>query len=178
MKHLSDSVNSTPESLAADLKTKSGWRRALHWVLGLVVLACVVVLLAWSALHIFIVPRIGDYREVIQQQATRALGLRVEIGSINAKGGWWVPSFELNDIQLFDREGREALSLPRVLAEVSPRTVLLGQFEQLDIEQPELEIRRDANGHVWVAGIDTGATSDGSGDDAPGQKEECGLIRG
>jgi uncharacterized protein (TIGR02099 family) len=177
MKHLSDSVNSTPESLAADLKTKSGWRRALHWVLGLVVLACVVVLLAWSALHIFIVPRIGDYREVIQQQATRALGLRVEIGSINAKGGWWVPSFELNDIQLFDREGREALSLPRVLAEVSPRTVLLGQFEQLDIEQPELEIRRDANGHVWVAGIDTGATSDGSGADWFFSQPEF-LVRG
>jgi uncharacterized protein (TIGR02099 family) len=165
MKHLSDSVNSTPESLAADLKTKSGWRRALHWILGCVVLAWVVVLLAWSALHIFIVPRIGDYREVMQQQATRALGLRVEIGSITAQGGWLVPWFELKDIQLFDLEGREALSLPRVLAAVSPRSVLLGQFEQLDIEQPELEIRRDVKGHVWVAGIDTGAASDGSGAD-------------
>jgi len=165
MKHLSDSVNSTPESRAADLNTKSGWRRALHWVLGLVVLAWVVVLLAWSALHVFIVPRIGDYREVMQQQVARALGLRVEIGSITAQGGWLVPWFEFNDIQLFDREGREALSLPRVLAAVSPRSVLLGQFERLDIEQPELEIRRDANGHVWVAGIDTGAASDGSGAD-------------
>ncbi|WP_310614236.1 YhdP family protein [Limnohabitans sp.] len=165
MKHLSDSVKPTPESLAADLKTKSGWRRALHWVLGLVFFAWVAVLLAWSALHIFIVPRIGDYREVMQQQATRALGLRVEIGSITAQGGWLVPWFELNDIQLYDREGREALSLPRVLAAMSPRSVLLGQFEQLDIEQPELEIRRDANGHVWVAGIDTGAAGDGSGAD-------------
>jgi len=127
--------------------------------------AWVAVLLAWSALHIFIVPRIGDYREVMQQQATRALGLRVEIGSITAQGGWLVPWFELNDIQLYDREGREALSLPRVLAAMSPRSVLLGQFEQLDIEQPELEIRRDANGHVWVAGIDTGAAGDGSGAD-------------
>jgi uncharacterized protein (TIGR02099 family) len=165
MKHLSDSVNPTPESLAADLKTKSGWRRALHWVLGLVFFAWVAVLLAWSALHIFIVPRIGDYREVMQQQATRALGLRVEIGSVTAQGGWLVPWFELNDIQLYDREGREALSLPHVLAAVSPRSVLLGQFEQLDIQQPELEIRRDVNGHVWVAGIDTGAASDGSGAD-------------
>jgi uncharacterized protein (TIGR02099 family) len=177
MKHLSDSVNSTPESLAADLKTKSGWRRALHWVLGLVVLAWVAVLLAWSALHIFIVPRIGDYREAMQQQASRALGLRVEIGSITAQGGWWVPWFELNDIQLFDREGREALSLPRVLAAVSPQSVLRGQFQQLDIEQPELEIRRDANGHVWVAGIDTGAASDGNGADWFFSQPEF-LVRG
>ena len=165
MKHLSDSVNPTPDSLELDLKNKSVWRRALNWALGLVAFAWVVVLLAWSALHIFIVPRIGDYREVLQQQATRALGVRVDIGSINAKGGWWVPWFELTDIQLYDREGREALSLPRVLAAVSPRSMLLGQFEQLDIEQPELEIRRDANGHVWVAGLDTSQASDGSGAD-------------
>jgi uncharacterized protein (TIGR02099 family) len=165
MKHLSDSVNPTPDSLELDLKNKSVWRRALNWALGLVVFAWVVVLLAWSALHIFIVPRIGDHREVLQQQATRALGVRIEIGGINAQGGWLVPWFELTDIQLYDREGREALKLPRVLAAVSPRSVLLGQFEQLDIEQPELEIRRDANGHVWVAGLDTSVAGDGSGAD-------------
>jgi len=116
-------------------------------------------------LHIFIVPRIGDYREDLQHQATRALGQRVEIGSISAQGGWWVPRFELTQVQLFDREGREALLLPRVGVAVSPRSLLLGQFEQLKIEQPELEIRRDASGHVWVAGIDTGLAGDGQGAD-------------
>jgi uncharacterized protein (TIGR02099 family) len=177
MKHLSDSVNSTPKSAAPDLKTKSGWRRALNWVLGLVVFTWVAVLMAWSALHVFIVPRIGDYREVLQQQASRALGIRVEIGRISAQGGWWVPWFELGDIQLFDKEGREALRLPRVLAAVSPRSVVLGQFEQLDIDQPELEIRRDVDGHVWVAGLDTGAAGDGSGADWFFSQPEF-LVRG
>ena len=165
MKLLSDSVNPTPQSPAADLKTKSAGRRALHWVLGLMAFVGVAVWLAWSALHVFIVPRIGDYRDDLQHQATRALGLRVEIGSISAQGGWWVPSFELQQVQLFDREGRAALLLPRVMASVSPRSVLRGQFEQLEIDQPELEIRRDASGHVWVAGIDTGAAGDGQGAD-------------
>ena len=137
----------------------------LNWVLGIVVLAWVVVMVAWSALHIFIVPRIDDYREALQQQASRAIGLRVEIGSIRVQGGWWVPWFEADDILLFDRDGREALRLPRVLAAVSPRSVVLGQLEQLDIEQPELEIRRDANGHVWVAGLSANATGDGRGAD-------------
>jgi uncharacterized protein (TIGR02099 family) len=165
MKHLSDSVNSAPESHTADLKAKSVWRRALNWMVGLVVFAWVAVLVAWSGLHVFIVPRIGDYREALQVQATRALGVRVEIGSIHAQGGWLVPWFELINIQVFDKEGREALRLPRVLAAVSPGSVLRGQFEQLDIEQPELEIRRDANGHVWLAGLDTRVASDGSGAD-------------
>ncbi len=165
MKHLSDPVNPTPDRDTPDLKTKSVWRRAIYWALGVVAFAWVAVLLAWSALHIFIVPRIGDYREVLQQQASRAMGLRIEIGGISAQGGWWVPWFEVTDVQLFDREGRKALRLPRVLAAVSPRSVLQGQFEQLDIEQPELEIRRDAQGHVWVAGLDIGIAGDGSGAD-------------
>ena len=137
----------------------------LHWALALVVLTWVAVLIAWSALHIFIVPRIGDYREVLQQQASRAMGVRIDIGSIRMQGGWWVPWFEVKDLVLFDREGREALRLPHVLAAVSPRSVLLGQFEQLAVEQPELEIRRDADGHVWVAGLDTSAAGDGRGAD-------------
>ncbi|WP_310626433.1 YhdP family protein [Limnohabitans sp.] len=165
MKHLSDSVNATPESAQPDLKTKSGWRRALNWAVGLVALAWVVVVLAWSALHIFIVPRIDDYREVLQQQVSRAMGLRVEVGSIRVQGGWWQPWFEVKDIVLFDHDGREALRLPQVLAAVSPRSALFGQFEQLDIEAPELEIRRDADGHIWVAGLATGGTGDGSGAD-------------
>ncbi len=137
----------------------------LNWALGLVAFAWVAVLVAWSALHIFIVPRIGDYREVMQQQASRVMGVRVDIGSIRTHGGWLVPWFEVDDMVLFDREGREALRLPRVIAAVSPLSALFGQFEQLDIENPELEIRRDAQGHVWVAGLDTSAAGDGSGTD-------------
>ena len=146
-------------------------------MLGLVVLAWVLVLMAWSALHVFIVPRIEDYREVLQQQASRAVGVRVDIGRIQTQGGWWVPWFEVTDVRLFDREGREALYLPRVLAAVSPRFLLFKQFEQLDIEQPELEIRRDTNGHVWVAGLDTQAAGDGTGADWFFSQPEF-LIRG
>ena len=146
-------------------------------MLGLVVLAWVLVLMAWSALHVFIVPRIEDYREVLQQQASRAVGVRVDIGRIQTQGGWWVPWFEVTDVRLFDREGREALYLPRVLAAVSPRFLLFKQFEQLDIEQPELEIRRDTNGHVWVAGLDMQAAGDGTGADWFFSQPEF-LIRG
>ncbi len=161
MKHLSDSLNFPPVDTETDLVSKSVWRRAVYGLLGLVVLAWVVVVLAWSALHIFIVPRIGDYREVVQQQASRAMGVRLEIGSLQVHGGWWVPWLEVTDVRLFDREGREALHLPRVLAAVSPRSLLRGHLEQLTVDQPELEIRRDAQGHVWVAGLDIAAEGDG-----------------
>lgn len=148
-----------------DLKSKSVGLRLVNGLLALVVLAWVAVLLAWSALHIFIVPRIDDYRDVLQQQASQAIGLRVDIGSIQSRGGWLVPWFEINDIQLSDRDGRQALHLPRVLVAISPRSVVRGHFEQIDIESPELEIRKDAQGHVWVAGLDTTLAGDGSAAD-------------
>lgn len=165
MKHLSDSENPTQHKAEPDLKSKSVGQRVVNGMLALLVFAWVAVLLAWSALHIFIVPRIDDYRGVLQQQASRVMGVRVDIGSIQAKGGWLVPWFEINDIALFDREGREALHLPRVLAAISPLATLRGNFEQIDIESPELEIRKDAQGHVWVAGLDTAQAGDGSAAD-------------
>ena len=60
-----------------DLKSKSVGLRVVNGLLALVVLAWLAVLLAWSALHIFIVPRIDDYRDALQQQASQAIGLRV-----------------------------------------------------------------------------------------------------
>ena len=157
MKNLSESLAPTPASTTPP----SRWMRVANLALGLVALAWVAAFLAWSALHVFIVPRIGDYRELLQQQASRAMGMRVQIGSIHAQGGWLVPAFEIKDVQLFDAQDREALRLPRVLAAISPRSVVRAQFEQLVIDQPELDIRRDTQGHVWVAGIDTNAPGDG-----------------
>lgn len=165
MKHLSDSENPTPQTAEPDLKPKSVGQRVVSGMLALVVFAWVAVLLAWSALHVFIVPRVDDYRGALQQQASRVMGVRIEIGSIRAQGGWLVPWFEVTDIQLFDREGREALHLPRVLAAISPLSVLRGKFEQIDIESPELEIRKDPQGHIWVAGLDTTQAGDGSAAD-------------
>ena len=55
----------------------SRWTRAVYaalWVVGTVWL---VMILAWSTLNMFIVPRIGDYRELLQTQASRAMGMPV-----------------------------------------------------------------------------------------------------
>ncbi len=53
---------------------------------------------------------------------------------------------------LLDPDGRAELRLPRVLATVSPRSLLKFGFEQLYIDRPELDIRRDAAGRPsWLA---------------------------
>jgi len=107
---------------------------------------------AWGTLHGWIVPRIADFRPRIEAEATRLLGAPVHIGSINARSGGWVPTIALSDVTLADAEGRTALRLPLVVAALSPRSLLHLGFEQLYLEAPELDVRRSADGRLFVAG--------------------------
>ncbi len=161
-------MNPTSEPAATmsrrDPQTDSAYR-VMKRVLWVLVCAWVLLVLVWGSLHIFIVPRIDDYRPYLQRQASYSLGLRVEIANVSVLGGWWTPQLRIQDIRLFDAQGREALRLPQVDVAVSARSLLRGKFEQLVIDQPELDIRRDAQGHIWVAGLDTAQSSDGAGAD-------------
>jgi uncharacterized protein (TIGR02099 family) len=109
--------------------------------------------LVWGSLHFLIVPRIGEMRPWLEQQATRALGMPVRIGAIVARSNGLIPSFEINDLRLLDPQGREALRLPQVLAALSPRSALGFGFEQLYVDGPVLDVRRTPDGHLWVAGL-------------------------
>jgi len=161
-------MNPTPETAApvpaSESRTDSIYR-VMKRVLWVLVSAWALLVLVWSSLHIFIVPRIDEFRPALQRQASHTLGLRVEIANVSVLGGWWTPQLRIQDVQIFDAQGREALRLPQVDVVVSARSLLRGKFEQLVIDQPELDIRRDTQGHIWVAGIDTAQPSDGSGPD-------------
>ena len=109
--------------------------------------------LGWGVLHVWIVPRIAEYRGPLQTLASQAVGLPVRIGQVQALTTGWVPSLALSDIELLDAQGRTALRLPRVLVAISVRSVLQLGLEQLVIDGPELEVRRNAAGEWWVAGI-------------------------
>lgn len=140
-------------------------RSLLRLVLWLIFVAASLFLTLWLTLHWGILPRIEQWRPQLEAQASRALGVPVRIGGITATSHGWVPSFELRDVTLLDARQRPALQLPRVAAALSPRSLLALElrFEQLLIEGPQLEIRRDASGRVFVAGLDMSAGDGGDG---------------
>ena len=105
------------------------------------------------ALHFLIVPRIGDLRPWLEQQASHELGVSVRIGAIEARSNGLIPSFDIRDVVLLDAQGREALRVPSVLAALSARSLLSLGFEQLHVEGLVLEVRRAADGQIWVAGF-------------------------
>jgi uncharacterized protein (TIGR02099 family) len=135
----------------------------MRWVarvlLGLVLTAWSLLLIAWLTLHWGILPHIQQWREPIQERVSKVLGVPVRIGQIGVRSSGWVPSFELRDVVLLGGDQRPALHLPRVFAAISPRSLLSFQlqFEQMLIDGAELEVRRDAAGRVFVGGLEFSA---------------------
>ncbi len=120
----------------------------------LVVACALVSVLLWAILHGLIVPRIDEFRPRLENALSQALGVPVRIDAITAQSNTLVPSFELQNLRLLDSAGRDALVLKKVIAALSPRSLLRLDFEQLVLDQPELDIRRTTDGRILVAGLD------------------------
>ena len=131
-----------------------GMAFAVRLLLWLVAAAWLLFGLSWWVLHGWIVPRIGDFRPRLETVASQALGVPVRIGRITAQSQGMIPSFELHDVTLLDAQGREALRLPRVLGALSTTSLWGLGFEQLYIDQPDVDIRRTADGKIYVGGLD------------------------
>ncbi len=108
----------------------------------------------WLLIHGWIVPRIGEWRPRLEVAASQALGVPVRIGQITAQSTGLIPSFELRDVTLLDAQARVAVRLPRLLGALSPGSLWGLGFDQLVIDQPELDIRRATDGKIYVGGLD------------------------
>ncbi len=119
---------------------------ALVWALGGV---------AWSVLHWAILPHANDWRPWLEKEASKALGVELRVGRITVESGGWMPRMELGDVSVLDTAGRPALRLPRVAAVLSAQSLLVLQprFSQLLVDAPELIIRRDPQGRIFIAGL-------------------------
>ncbi len=131
-------------------------RSGVRIVGGLVLLAWSLILVAWLVLNWAILPRIDEWRPELERLATRSLGAPVQIGKVSVESHGWIPRVQLQQVVLRDAQGREALRLDSVSAAVSAASLwhLQLRFEQLLIDRPTLEIRRDAQGHIFVAGLE------------------------
>ena len=109
--------------------------------------------MAWTALHFWIVPRIEDFRPRLENLASQTLGVPVQMGQLVALSAGWMPTFEIHNLTLLDPEGRRALTLPKIIFAISVRSVLDLGVEQLVIESPTLDIRRTDKGDWRIAGL-------------------------
>src|SRR6266850_2159021 len=127
------------------------WRaiEALAWIAFFVFATLVLALRFW------LLPDIERYRGDIVAAIERSVGLPVKIGGIEA--GWLGlrPQISLSDVHLYDHQGREVLALPSIRNVVSWRSLLYAQvrLHSLVVDGPRLDVRRDADGALYVAGM-------------------------
>ena len=133
-----------------------------RWALLTVVGVWLVVALMWVLLHGVIVPRIGDFKPLLEAQASRLSGHEVRVGTLQAHSNGLLPSFEALDIEILHPQRPDGLHLGRVLFTLSPQSLLRAAFDQIVIDRPSLEIHRAADGTWSVAGLVLEGSSDGS----------------
>ncbi len=109
----------------------------------------------WLVTRYYLMPRIDEYRPALEREASRLLDANVRIARIES--GWigFNPLLQLDDVQIFDRSGRAALTLPSLQATLSWSSVPALQLRLRDlwVLTPELDIERQADGRFVVAGF-------------------------
>ena len=112
-----------------------------------------------------VLPHIDSYKPDIERLASRALGNKVSIATIDASWSGLHPRLSLEKVVIHDRFGNDALTLPRVSATMSWWSVPAAElrFKSLEIDKPDMDVVRDAEGKLYVAGIYIDTSTKGSG---------------
>ncbi len=109
------------------------------------------------SLRYWVLPNIERYHNDISSSVSKAIGLPVSIGAIEADWSGLLPHLRLTDVRVLDasRQGQVALALQHVDGVVSWLTLVRGEvrLHSLQLDKPDLQIRRDAHGVLYVAGI-------------------------
>jgi uncharacterized protein (TIGR02099 family) len=142
-----------------------------HHVLGfcikLVVLIYLLFCILCLVLRYVLLPNIDHYKGDIEQVIGSSMGRKVSITQISASWQGLRPNLQLQHVTIYDEQGKNALILPNVNVTVSWLSAIFAQvrFYNLEINQPELELKRNADGKVYIAGwwMDPNKKSDARG---------------
>lgn len=173
---MSDPRSRPPGGIPADVRVAVYHR--LHWLWPVLARPLVAGGLRWLlrglfatwllfvatllALRYVMLPQVGDYREAVEQAASRAVGLPVTIGRIAARWQGLNPDLVLEDVVVADRHGVPAFSLARVEGVLSWTSLwrLRPTLALLAFDGPMLQVRREASGKITFAGLDVEGESD------------------
>ncbi|MEO8331560.1 MAG: YhdP family protein [Gallionella sp.] len=134
-------------------------RLSLSWLtrLAIVVSAGMAVLIAVAiiALRYYLLPDIEQYHDRITASLATAIGNSVTIGKIEGEWQGLQPHLDFTDVRILDEQQQPALVLPVIKSSVSWMSLFSAELRlaSLEIVQPELLIRRDAQGKFFIGGI-------------------------
>lgn len=132
---------------------------SLSWLTRLTVVAsgvlAVLCAITIIALRYWLLPDIEQFHSRISASLAVAMGNPVSIGKITGDWNGLHPHLNFSDVRILDNQGQPALVLPRIDASVSWLSLLAVELRlaSLEIERPELLIRRDKQGRMFIGSI-------------------------
>ncbi|PLK49828.1 YhdP family protein [Uliginosibacterium sp. TH139] len=159
-----------PDSLCT--RARSRWQAWLRLPLMLPKLLRTLLLLTFFVLGVALLllrylgaPQIAAHRVEIEQTLSQAIGLPVRIEQLEANWDGLRPELAIRNVQVLDKAGRPALELPAVNVAVAWSSLWhFGlRLHRLEIIRPELAVRREADGRLFVAGLAMNTGGEGSG---------------
>ena len=126
--------------------------RIALWLAGIIT---VVLVSAALCIQFWLFPNINTYKNDIAQFASKLAQQKIVIGEISVGWQGLNPHFVVSDIHLYDAENRPALQLKNTDLSLSwlSLAVLEPRLAHLSLRSPELTVRRNAQGDIFVAGI-------------------------
>lgn len=140
---------------------------SLNWLtrFAIVVSAAFAVLMAVAivVMRYWLMPDVGQYHDRIVASLSAAIGSPVTIGKIAGDWQGLRPRLNLTDVRILDSQGQPALALPRIDGSLSWLSLFTAELRlaSLEIDKPELLVRRDAQGNFFIGGV---GLSGGGGD--------------
>ena len=138
-----------------EIRARGMASRVARWAL----VAYFVVGIAFLLLRHVVLPGADAFRGPIAEALTRSLGVEFGIGRVVADWQGLSPVLRLADVTIHDLSQRSALRLSAVEAALSWRSLLRGrpEFAYLSIVEPELDVRRESDGRLMIAGFEVSA---------------------
>jgi uncharacterized protein (TIGR02099 family) len=136
-------------------------KKISRWLIYVILLLLLMTVLTALAVRFIVFPNIDRNKDDIAAYASKTVGQKIVIGEIST--GWddISPHIGLKNIDLYDAQNRVALHLNNVESTLSWLSVPLLQprLSSLVVHEPELTIRRNADGSIYLAGIDLAGKS-------------------
>ncbi len=119
-------------------------------------------------LRYWVLPNIERYHADIELIATATVGRPVTIAKIAADWNGLRPRLSLTEVRILDERGNTALSFPTLRNTIAWTSLLVGELRlsSLELDRPDLLVRRDIQGRRYIAGVLSGEQSGVQSDDA------------
>ncbi len=132
---------------------------SFNWLTRVAIIAVTIAALAMAAgiiiLRYWVLPDIEQYHEQITASLSRTIGRPVTIDKIAGDWQGYSPRLSMANMAILDDHKKPALVLPSMRVSVSWLSVLTAElrFADLEFDRPELLIRRDEQGNLFVGSV-------------------------